>query len=397
MTDRDETSGQFSNAEPLVGERAAEAEAGYIPHEEAPVEKGQEDTQALADMITENLGADEPEEVLGLTDPDDTEPKQAISQQQLVDHIADERRAHEGMAEIVNNAEVAAFADNLREYLGPELGIEPKPKTEAAKPEVVQPESEPTPEVQAFMDTGLNRKVAEAIAEPEVRQFLESNVAETQQVREHYTAGLENARLHTLATLAEVVPHLAGLPPQQFQEGLAALSQIDPPAFQTAMNILGRTNAIAQAQQQAQQYQAHVQHQQFEATVGAEDKRLVEMFDGDKAKADEATNATISYLTEHGIPRQQMIQVFKANPVLQTAEARQTIWEAEQYRKIMNTKVTASTRPAPQVQRPGVSVSAAERQASNISAKSAKARSRVDAGSGDAKDLASILGSLRSA
>jgi len=30
MTDRDEATGRFTSAEPLVGERAAEAAAGYI-------------------------------------------------------------------------------------------------------------------------------------------------------------------------------------------------------------------------------------------------------------------------------------------------------------------------------------------------------------------------------
>ena len=246
-------------------------------------------------------------------------------------------------------------------------------------------------------ETGVDRDVAEALAKPQVRAAVEAEFAEAGRQREAYVGGLEQARVAALATLGEVVPHLAGLPPAQFEQGLAVLSQIDPPAFEKAMNVLGRVHTITQAQQQAQQQQAHVQHQQFEATVTAEDARLTEMFGGDKASADAATDATIAYLTEHGIPRNQMLQVFKANPVLSTAEARRTIWEAAKYRDIQNAKVTASARPAPSVQRPGVSIPAAERQSNSIDARTAKARNRINSGSGDAKDIASLIGALRRA
>jgi hypothetical protein len=73
-----------------------------------------------------------------------------------------------------------------------------------------------------------------------VRQAIEAELTTANQTREAYTAGLEQARVTTLATLAEVVPHLAGLPPAQFEQGLALLAQADPPAFQKTMDILGR-------------------------------------------------------------------------------------------------------------------------------------------------------------
>ena len=123
MTDENRNeAGQFSSAEPLVGERAIEAAQGYIPAVEEPTEKGPEDAKDLADKFAEARdGADEPEPVLGLTDPDDTEPKQALSQDQLADHIGEHRRAHESMVEIVNTAEIRAWADNVRAELRPEL------------------------------------------------------------------------------------------------------------------------------------------------------------------------------------------------------------------------------------------------------------------------------------
>jgi hypothetical protein len=389
MSDRDETSGQFVESN-LVGERAAEAAAGYIPHVEEPEAVGPADAKELGESLAELRGHDaEPEPVLGLTDPNDDSPRQAFSRQQLVEHLAEERRTHDSMAEMVGNAEVAAFADALRAHLnGTDTAEQPAPKAEVEQP--AGSEAEP-------MVEGLAPELDAALKHPQVRQAIEAELNTANQTREAYTAGLEQARVTSLATLAEVVPHLAGLPPAQFEQGLALLAQVDPPAFQKTMDILGRVHTITQAQQQAQRQQAYVQHQQFEATVTAEDARLTEMFGGDKAAADAATDATISYLAEQGIPRQQMLQVFKANPVLSTAEARQLVWKAKQYDNIQQAKVTAAAKPAPQVQRPGVPASSAERSASALNDRTARARSRIDGGKGDARDIASLIGSLRRA
>jgi hypothetical protein len=95
-----------------VGERAAEAAAGYIPHVEEPEEVGPADAKELGDSRAELRGHDaEPEPVLGLTDPNDDSPRQAYSQQQQVEHLAEERRTHESLIKTVGNAEVAACAD----------------------------------------------------------------------------------------------------------------------------------------------------------------------------------------------------------------------------------------------------------------------------------------------
>jgi hypothetical protein len=252
---RDETSGQFTSGEPLVGERAAEAAAGYIPAVEEPTERGTEDTTELAKSLAElRGGVDEPDRVLGLTDPDDTGPKQAYSQEQLVQHLAEERRTHESLVETVGNAEVAAYADNLRAYLNGTDNVaaeQPVTTTEVKQP--ARAETEPAVE-------GLAPELEQALKHPQVRQAIEAELNTANQTREAYTAGLEQARVTTLATLAEVVPHLAGLPPAQFEQGLALLAQADPPAFQKTMDILGRVHTITQAQAQAQaQVQAQAQ------------------------------------------------------------------------------------------------------------------------------------------
>ncbi|MEH2627074.1 hypothetical protein V1292_005129 [Bradyrhizobium sp. AZCC 1719] len=384
--------GQFTSAEPLVGERAAEAAAGYIPHVEEPVEKGPEDAKELGESLAELRGHNaEPEPVLGLTDPDDTEPKQAFSQAQLVDAIAEERRTHDSLVEVVNQAEIAAWADNLRAHLAPELNPEIL-KQQPKETQVSQPaDSEPVPE-------GLDPEVHKALKHPQVREAIEQELLRAETVKGEYTQALQAGQQMLQATVAALAPQLDGMPLELWPQAIQSLAQVDPVRANLVADTLQKWGAIQQAQQQVQQQQAYVQHQQFEATVTAEDARLDEMFGGDKAAADAANDATITYLSEHGIPRHQMMSVFKANPVLQTAEARRTIWEAGQYRKIQQAKAAvAAAKPAPQVQRPGIAASAAERQASSVDARTARARAKIASGNGDAKDLGSLIGALRRA
>ena len=81
------------------------------------------------------------------------------------------------------------------------------------------------------------------------------------------------------------------------------------------------------------------------------DQRLVEMVGKEDAEA--ATKALITYLDDHGVARNQRANIIMNNPVLRTAEARETIWKAAKYDEMMNTK-SYPTNAVPPVQRPGV-------------------------------------------
>ena len=43
--------------------------------------------------------------------------------------------------------------------------------------------------------------------------------------------------------------------------------------------------------------------------------------------------ALVTYLADHGVPKDQMLSVVVQNPVLRSAEARQTIWKAARVRR----------------------------------------------------------------
>jgi hypothetical protein len=155
------------------------------------------------------------------------------------------------------------------------------------------------------------------------------------------------------ATWAAEIPELSGLPPDQFQAGLAMLAQVDPPRFEKAVNLLKSFSNVTTAQAHHNQYMEQQQQQKLFDTVKAEDARTVEML-GEKG-ADEATKAIHTFLKDHGIrDPHQMFQVIKANPVLATAEARIAVQKAAKYDAMMNAPKPRAHQSLPPVQKPGV-------------------------------------------
>jgi hypothetical protein len=364
---RDEATGQFVSvdapAEPLVGREGVEADQGYVPLPEIK-ESAQPDLtleEAVADLAAapEAPGTPESEIKSYGTFLDDLDPNISITLEQAAEITSNEKAAEAKALEEAAN-------EKLRQEVDAKRGIE----AEKAIPDELRP----------YLDAGLDRETAEAVAKPQVRAALEQEFNRVDQSVQAYTAGLDTARVHMAAALGEVVPHLMGLPPQQFEQGLAVLSEVDPPAFNQAMNILGRTHQIAQAQQAAQQQQAQIQHQQFVNHVQSEDARLVQMVGGEKT-ANEVNQAFITYLDDHNVPKDQRWDMVMSNPVLRTAEARQTIWEAQKYREMKKALPKAAHRALPPVQRPGTSNNSA--RSSDPSSKIASLERQLSTATGE--------------
>jgi hypothetical protein len=338
---RDETTGQFAPApDPiLTGKEGIEQAAGYVPLQNEAKANEPDDTspisveEASLDLTTSREAGTPESEIRSYgTFLDNLDPNVSITPEQAAEITTREKAAEAKAAE-------EAQLQRVRDEVDLKRGIE----AEKALPA----------DVRAMIETGVDEDVAIALTKPQVRQAVEQEFARADQVRESYTAGLEQARIASLATLAEVVPHLAGLDPSRFEEGLAVLQQVDPPAFQQAMNVLQRTHQIVAAQQAAQQQQQQVQYQQFEQHTRSEDVRLVQMVG--KEKADEANQAVINYLDQHGVPKNQRLSMIMQNPVLRSAEARDTIWKAAKYDQIMKSTPKAAPKGLPPVQKPGTS------------------------------------------
>ena len=75
---------------------------------------------------------------------------------------------------------------------------------------------------------------------------------------------------------------------------------------------------------------------------------------GEKA-ASEANAALVTYLADHGVPKDQMLSVVVQNPVLRSAEARQTIWKARDTTRCRKLASRRRPKSVPPVLRPGTS------------------------------------------
>ena len=366
--------GQFT-AEPeqKFGLESVEQDAGYTQMPDPAKEADDwsfEGPESEALEIWSAINA-EPDDQVEIFYKDEAGNKKDLTEAVTLQRASDDLAIYHGdreadMAALLGK-EFAAEIDKLRADRiktaadAEHFGV-PLPKAEKA---AVEGAEAATHEPDAFDGVeGLAEETKAALRQPQVREYLEATEREHSEVREAYTAGLENARISHLASLAEIVPHLAGLPPAQFEQGLAILQSADPPAFQRAMNVLGRTNQIVQAQQQAQQHNAHLAYQQFESSVKSEDARLEALVGREVAQ--EANQALVTYLSDHGIPRNQHLNTVRQNPVLLTAEARQTILKAAKYDAMQNAPKPRPTRAVPPVQRPGVSRPAGEITSENI-------------------------------
>ncbi|MET4526531.1 hypothetical protein [Bradyrhizobium sp. JR18.2] len=379
-----DSSGQFTGGEEKFGLQGVEADQGYT-HVKTPAAPPADDSpEAVYDEYKRKRGdADGSPVVRELTYADTgekVEPNLAITPEQahdaLTQSISFERAGRELLGieqtrEQIDKARAERINGDptLAEHYGVELEADQAPAKETVAEE---PYVEPA-------DGQLHPEVEKALKHPQVRQAIAEEFTKAEQVTQAYSTGLENARLHTLATLGEVVPHLMGLQPAQFEQGLEVLAQVDPPAFQKAMNILARTNSIVQAQQQAAQQHAAVERQQIETWAKAEEARLKTM--GINI-TNEVADEVADYANSLGIDRETLGRAMIDHPILRSAEVQAMMVAAAKSHAMKKAPAKAIPKPVPSVQRPGVARSAGDRDASEIVALRQKAAS-----TGDAEDV----------
>jgi hypothetical protein len=376
MSDERNDAGQFTSGEQLTGEAGLEHDAGYKPMPSA--EKEEQPEYATAREAFDSLPEEaQPEptpivyhnlETGELADQKETVKLERAAQDlasyesQVVDNRASSISSE--FADMVDQMRADAIKDNPK--LAEELGIEPpapKPVEQKAE-QIAQKSEQPDP-----FDSveGLEEETREALKKPQVRQFLEQNAAETEQAVQSLKAAVSNSHTFGQAAVITVVPEFAQYPFEQWPALASALKQAGDPRGMQVENLLSNVAALNQRQQVLEYHQQHQQQQNFETQVKAEDARLIEMVGGEKA-ANEANAAMITYLTENGVPRNQQLNVIMQNPVLRTAEARQTVWKAARYDALMNAPKAIASRQVPPVQRPGTYVPRATGPAADIKA-----------------------------
>lgn len=369
--DRDESTGQFTpSTDNLFGRDRELADAGFTnmpdPQREKP--EGEFETpREAAEALTASRPAEQPAEVIiyhNTETGEPADPAEAVTLERAAADLASHRAATGDNGAKSISADFAAAIDKMRAdaiqgdpKVAAELGVELSPDKGdgAEKPADTQLDKKGVGQPAVNSDGDLDPVLAEQIrSHPQVREFIAHEVAETQSARDSYSAGLETTRVHSLAVLAEVVPHLAGLPPAQFEQGLAVLSQVDPPAFQSAMNILGRAHTIAQAQQQDQQQRAYAAHQKFEAYAKSEDAKFRSMVGNDREKVGKVSLEVANVAAEMGIDREQLVHLLQTQPIMRDARFQKMMYDAAELSLIRKATLPKPSRAVPPVQRPGV-------------------------------------------
>jgi hypothetical protein len=387
--------GQFTaEPEPLYGIEGVEAEQGFskMPDPKAEEDWSFDNGDREAAEIYAAISEPAPETVSIFYQKDDgtpQDPNLSVDLNRAADDLAIYHGNREADMAAVLGKEFAAEIDKLRADRiktaadAEHFGV-PLPKAEKAAAEGDDAATQPD----AFDGVeGLAEETKAALRQPQVRQYLEETEREHTHVREAYTTGLEQARVASLATLAEVVPHLANLPPAQFEQGLATLSQVDPPAFQKAMNVLQRTSQIVSAQQQAAQHQAQLARAHFEQNARIEDAKFYNAIGKSPDEVD--GRGIVKNLEALGLTREQITREWTSNPLMRSAVGQQVLYE---WSEMKAAKAEAArwtekaARTVPHVQRPGTARAPGETTSENI-----QSLDRALSKSGSLKDAERLL------
>ncbi|MEY9419483.1 hypothetical protein ABIF69_005925 [Bradyrhizobium japonicum] len=210
-----DSSGQFTGGEEKFGLQGVEADQGYTHVKTPAAPPAADSAEAVYEEYKRKRGDADGQLVIRELTYADTgekvEPNLAITPEQahdaLTQSISFERAGREllGIEQTRDQIDRARAEringdPKLAEHYGVELEADKAPATEAAAEE---PYVEPA-------DGQLHPEVEKALKHPQVRQAIAEEFTKAEQVTKAYSDGLENARLHTLATLGEVVPHLLG-------------------------------------------------------------------------------------------------------------------------------------------------------------------------------------------
>jgi hypothetical protein len=410
--DRDEATGQFTpSSEGLYGLEGIEADAGFISRSVAfekvdtPESVGS-DEESLRELARQKWGGRDNEPVkISVVHLDTGEPapenlaqttEQAASDLSNLHQWQKTELENEGLLKIAKEVDKAraekikADRKNADHYGldADETLARAEEEADGTEPKAERATKDGTEPYVAPKVGELHPEVEKALKHPQVREAIQQEFGEANKVRQAYTTGLEQARVASLATLAEVVPHLMGLDPSRFEEGLSVLSQVDPPAFQQAMNILGRTHQIVQAQQATQQLQAQIQQAQMREYGRTEDARFNSMIGAEGIKQLNAN--LVPYLKKIGIDPQGLVHELQTNPRLRSAEAQKLVADAVAYDLIKSSAPKAIPKAVPAVVKPGIAAPKGARANESIGA----ARDRLSS-SGSVEDALKYYQSKR--
>ena len=272
-----------------------------------------------------------------------------VSAEHASDMLKETREAEARLAQAEMDAQLAAGVDEFR---GQQPQVEQPPVEQ-------QPDFAPQPEALPEQPRG---KLAVALSDPEfVREFQQAygqSIAQVEQAKAQYQQAVAQTLLTAEASALAPFPELIGVPRDQIDAVMAHISRTNPQRHAeirrhvaTVKELAGahiqQAHAFAQQQQQAQQQQVEAQKEQFQRFAAYHDERVA-------AVPREVTDEVVAMAQEHGISKQELMELYNTNAVMRHSAFQQMMADAAKYRLAQRSVAKAAVRPVPQVQKPGV-------------------------------------------
>jgi hypothetical protein len=254
---------------------------------------------------------------------------------------------------------------------------------------VAQPGNSPDTE---FAEDELAPELEKALQHPQVRQAIEEKIAEAEIARQNYRDGLTAATQVAQASFLAQFPEFSAMHPDQLPAALEKLSREDPAKFARIQAAVVASEGLLARQAQEHQRQAETSRQHFQRFAAGEDARFDTMLKDEPASVRQAVAVEIMAIAkESGIQPTELNHLFHTEPVMRNATFQRMMYDAAKYRLMMKAKDAIAARPVPPVLRPGVAITAAERDRADLRSLNARLSS-----SGDLKDAVALYQARRS-
>ena len=406
MSERDDTSGQFTPAEPLTGQAGVEAAAGFKPMperndadsetfatpREAAAQLAESRSGELVELPFVNTETQIPfieRPYVGIETGEPVDENETITAERGARDLAEVRKFEGDHYGKSISSDFAAEVDKRRTdaiEAAPDpkaaeefYGVK-KPDTATDTAAAAAADAETAAQDHAMRDSGLDPEVERALKHPQVREAIDQEFSRAETVKHEYSRAVSVAHDFARASFIENFPELAGLPIEHLQGGLEMMAQVAPDRFNAAMGTLQRVASIQQEQHQQNQRNALASQQQFQEYKRTESVKfdvLVPMSNAEKNSVAEEAAAELEKL---GIDRQTLMHLNATNPIMHHSVFNKILTEWVQYTRLKAAPPKAIPTPVPPVQRPGTTqrVSAEASSIDQLNRKLASATSERD-------------------
>jgi hypothetical protein len=337
----------------------------------------------LSDAASEVSRARETRETLRrfVRDPDDPSspaPRDVtISAETASDALRENRNLEAQYEQSEIDRATAAAIDNFRGEQPAQPTEQPQPQFQQAAPEVQATEYAAEPDeldrlLNSVPDENTRRHIKQGLIQEysrqqvQIEQARQAAVAHAEQARAAYEQQTASAILTAEAAALAPFPELQGIPREQVQAVLAHIARTNPNRHaeirhhvanvkELAANQLQAAQFLHQQQVQAQNQQVQAQEQQ-RAQVAQQFRQYADYHDSRVAAVPpEVGHEVVAMAAEHGISKQQLLDLYETNPVIRHSAFQSMMADAAKFRLAQRATQKAQVRPVPSVQKPGVS------------------------------------------